>query len=194
MASIERTAYPRFGKRMSAEELRARYELTDQERHFVDTNANRGRQRLTLAVLLKTRQHLGYFPSPKEVPSQIGQYLTGQFGFSTRIRLLSEVNLRTTLHRYRTAVREFLRSKPYGPEDRQRVEQTILKAAEAMSDPADLINAAVEELVKAGIELPAYSTLDRIAGNLRQRVHEEMYARMTDGLNEKSRGASLTGC
>lgn len=187
MASIERTAYPRFGKRMSIEELRARYELTGQERRFVEANANGARQRLTLAVLLKARQQLGYFPSPKEVPGQIVKHLAGQFGFSARIHRLSKANLRTSLHRYRAAVRNFLGSKAYGAEDRQRVEQVILKATETMSDPADLINAAVEELIKTGIELPAYSTLDRLAGNLRQQVHETMYARMTQGLNEEQR-------
>ncbi len=87
MASIERTAYPRLGKRMSAEELRIRYELTEQERRFVGRNASGDRQRLTLAVLLKTRQRLGYFPSLKEVPGQIVKYLSGQLGFSVRTRL-----------------------------------------------------------------------------------------------------------
>jgi hypothetical protein len=189
MASIERTAYPRLGKRMSNEELRARYELTEQERRFVGRNANGDRQRLTLAILLKTRQQLGYFPSLKEVPGQIVKHLSGQLGFSDQIRPISETNLRTTLHRYRAAIRDFLGGKLYGSGDRQRVEQVIRKAAETMSDPADLINAAIEDLVKASIELPAYSTLDRMAGNIRQQVHEEMYARMTGNLNEEQRSA-----
>ena len=45
MASIERTAYPRFNKRMSAEELCARYELTAHEQRFVSMNASGDRQR-----------------------------------------------------------------------------------------------------------------------------------------------------
>lgn len=193
MASIERTAYPRFPKRMSDEELCACYELTAAERHFVSMNASGDRQRLTLAALLKTRQQLAYFPSLKEVPGQIVQYLTGQLGFADPTPLLSETHLRTTLHRYRTAVREFLGSKPYGPEARQRVEEVIRKAAETMSDPADLINTAAADLIKAGIDLPAFSTLDRLAGNLRQQVHEEMYARMTGGLtaNQKNKLETL---
>jgi hypothetical protein len=189
MASIERTAYPRLGKRMSNEELRARYELTERERRFVGRNASGDRQRLTLSVLLKTRQQLGYFPSLKEVPGQIVKYLSGQLGFSDRISLPDHTRLKPALHRYRNAVRKFLETKPYCPEDRQRVEQVIRKAAETMSDPADLINAAVEDLVKAGIELPAYSTLDRLTGNIRQQVHEEMYARMTGNLNEEQKKA-----
>jgi len=50
MASIERTAYPRFPKRMSDEELCACYELSAVERHFVSMNASGDRQRLTLAA------------------------------------------------------------------------------------------------------------------------------------------------
>ena len=54
-----------------------------------------------------------------------------------------------------------------------------------MSDPADLINAAVEELAKASIKLPAFSTLDRLAGHIRQQVHEELYAQMAAGLTSE---------
>jgi TnpA family transposase len=182
MASIERTAYPRFGKRLSAEELRDRYKLSDAERGFVGASANGGRQRLTLAALLKTRQQLGYFPSLTTVPAQIKEYLSGQLGFAGQIALLDHIRLRPTLHRYRQAVRTFLEIRPFRPADRQTLEQAIRKAAETMSDPADLINVAVAELSKAGIELPAYSTLERLVGNLRQQVHAELYVRVTRGL------------
>jgi Domain of unknown function (DUF4158) len=187
MASIERTAYPRFSKRMSAEELCACYELSDAALDFVGANANGDRQRLTLAVLLKTRQQLGYFPSLTEVPAQITEYLSGQLGFAAQISLLDHTRLKPTLHRYRNAVRSFLETKPFRRENRRQIGQAIRKAAETMSDPADLINVAVAELSKAGVDLPAFSTLDRLAGNLRQQVHAEMYARMTGSLTTKQK-------
>jgi hypothetical protein len=56
-----------------------------------------------------------------------------------------------------------------------------------MSDPADLISAAVETLVKANVELPAFSTLDRLVGNLRQEVHETLYQRITGALSHEQR-------
>jgi hypothetical protein len=37
----------------------------------------------------------------------------------------------------------------------------VLDAAETMSDPADLINRAIEALGSAAIDLPGFSTLDR---------------------------------
>lgn len=48
-----------------------------------------------------------------------------------------------------------------------------------MSDPADLINVAVETLTQQGIELPAFSTLDRLVSHLRQQVHEQLYIQIT---------------
>ena len=40
--------------------------------------------------------------------------------------------------------------------------EAIRAAAETKDNPADLINIALEELVKSNCELPGYTTLDRI--------------------------------
>ena len=54
-----------------------------------------------------------------------------------------------------------------------------------MSDPADLINQAVETLQPASIDLPAFSNLDRLVNRLRTDVHARIYnrvlARLTAG-------------
>lgn len=44
----------------------------------------------------------------------------------------------------------------------------IRSAAEVKNNPADLINVALEMLVKASLELPAFSTLDEMAGRIRR--------------------------
>ena len=43
-------------------------------------------------------------------------------------------------------------------------------------NPADLINVALEELVKARYELPGYSTLDRAATTTRTKVNQALFA------------------
>jgi hypothetical protein len=53
MASIERTAYPRFTASLSMQELQTLYAPTDEERDFVTTHAQTGMQQLTLLTLLK---------------------------------------------------------------------------------------------------------------------------------------------
>ena len=49
-------------------------------------------------------------------------------------------------------------------------------------DPADLINRAIEALSKAAIDLPAFSTLERLANHLRARVHTQMYKQVATQL------------
>jgi hypothetical protein len=51
-----------------------------------------------------------------------------------------------SLYRYQAAVRAHLSVTPYGDVAEELVTKTTLEAAETMSDPADLINRAVETL------------------------------------------------
>ena len=47
------------------------------------------------------------------------------------------------------------------------VEQRVTQAASTMSDPADLINVAIEHLIQQRFELPAFQTLDRLVSHVR---------------------------
>ena len=62
MASIERTAYPRFKPLLTASELHSLYCPTDEERDLIAAHARGATQQLTLLTLLKCHQHLGYTP------------------------------------------------------------------------------------------------------------------------------------
>jgi hypothetical protein len=75
MASIDRTAYPRFSYQLSARELDARYGPTDEETTLTLAESLGASARLPFLVMLKTRQQLGYFPLLGEVPEQIVTFL-----------------------------------------------------------------------------------------------------------------------
>ena len=90
MASIDRTAYPHLRPLLSAEELQAGYELTEPEQHFIQQKAKGNQQRLTLTILLKTRQQLGYFPALGEVPDQLIDHLARPWGVERPMALLDE--------------------------------------------------------------------------------------------------------
>jgi Domain of unknown function (DUF4158) len=62
------------------------------------------------------------------------------------------------LYRYQAAVRAHLGVQPYDEAAERLVVDTTMEAAETMSDPADLINRAVEALESAAIDVPAFST------------------------------------
>ena len=183
MTSIDRTAYPRFARRLSEEELKERYDLTPAEGRFLASNARTGSAYLTLAVMLKARQQLGYFPACSEVPDQVRRHLVDRLGLPEETPLLDEVRQKKGLHLCRQRIRARLESVSFAATGRAEIRARVRDAAHIMSDPADLINVAVEVLRKSNTELPAFSTLDRLIGNIRQQVHEEMYARITSDLD-----------
>ena len=51
-------------------------------------------------------------------------------------------------------------------------------AATVMDNPADLINVAIESLVKERYELPAYSSLDRLARRVRTLANQRLFAQV----------------
>lgn len=80
MTAINRTAYPRPGSRFTRDELGARYNLTEADLAFIHASARFGPGRLLLAILLKTRRDLGYFPAPNAVHAGTVAHLAGQLG------------------------------------------------------------------------------------------------------------------
>lgn len=140
-----------------------------------------------MAISLKTRQFLGYFPALEEVPDQIRRHIANELGFDDETVLVDGVARPATVHRYREAIRKHLGSRPFSHGGRDVVIRTVHRAAQVMSDPADLISASVEALVKDGIELPAFSNLDRLISNLRQAIHEEIYQKIDVALSEAQR-------
>lgn len=188
MASIARTAYPRFRGALTDTELHAGFALTEAESAFVRRQARGALGRLVLAVSLKTRQWLGYFPALTEVPEQIQGYLATALGVEKpQVERLDSVVQSKALYRYRQAIREHLGSRPFSHGGREVVIRTVHRVAQVMSDPADLISASVEALIKERIELPAFSHLDRLIGNLRQAIHEEIYRTIDTALSEAQR-------
>ncbi|MGO9357812.1 MAG: Tn3 family transposase [Xanthobacteraceae bacterium] len=175
MTAIDRTAYPRPGARLTREELTARYNLADADLAFIRANARADAGRLMLATLLKTRQDLGYFAMPEEVHPDTVAHLAVQLGLAAPSAWSNETRRTKSVYRYQAATRAHLSVRPYDEMAERLVADTTLKAAESMSDPADLINHAVEALQAAAIDLPAFSTLDRLINSVRAEVHARIY-------------------
>jgi hypothetical protein len=186
MASIDRTAYPRFQSSLTANELQALYRPSDEELRFVAEHARGDAGQLTLLALLKCHQHLGYTPSLTDVPSQIRTYLSQQLHLPADTAL--DVEAEKTLYRYRQLIRAYLGISSYSLGGAETAESLVQQAAYTMSDPADLINVAIEHLVERRFELPAFSTLDRLVGRIRYQVHGHLYDQITRGLTPNDIG------
>jgi len=185
MASIERTAYPHFSQHLSDQELDARFGPTVEEAELVLRQNNSDEERLTFLVMLKSLQQLGYFPLLDEVPEEVVAFLRTALNLPASTGLIDGRIRSHTLSRQRNLIRAQLGVRRYGDGGEIVITPVIRSAALTMSDPADLINLAIETLIKANVELPAFSALDRVVGHLRQEVHATLYQSITADLTRK---------
>src|SRR5581483_60355 len=104
MASIERTAYPRFKRTPTAQNLHALYTPSDEELTFAEKTARSQTSQLSLLVLLKAFQRLGYFPKLDGVPLVIVNHLRSCLSLSEQIEPGYEEP--RTLYRHHQAIRD----------------------------------------------------------------------------------------
>ena len=144
MASIDRTTYPRFKSApFSDDELDKLFRPTDGELDFVRQRFKSDEGCLALMVLLKCHQYLGRLPAIADVPGQVTQFLRNCLAMpdTTPLRTGTWV----VRHRHRIAIHDYLNLRPYSQGGQQAAQAAIRAAANAMSDPADLINAAIDD-------------------------------------------------
>jgi Domain of unknown function (DUF4158) len=174
MASIERTAYPRFGRLVTARELASLCPSED-EVLWARAHARSDRHLLALVLSLTCFQRLGYFPRAGDVPVAVVEHVRRALGLAD-----ATVPSRgsETAKAQRRLVRERL-GVAHDPERARAVASDAIRSAALVKNhPPDLINVALEMLVKASLELPAFSTLDEIAGRIRRKVNTAMFERI----------------
>lgn len=181
MTAIERTAYPRFKQHPTAKELAELYIPTPQEIAFVRTQVSNNNGLLSLLVMLKSFQRLGYFPHPDLVPTPVIRHLRLCLKFPSWVSAIPSLRTR---RRYEQAIRAYLEVKPYNKVAQELAATAVAQAAEVMDHPADLINVVIEELVKERYELPAFSTLDSLVAKVRSIKNTRLFQRVLAGLSD----------
>ncbi|WP_405149178.1 Tn3 family transposase [Sphaerisporangium sp. NBC_01403] len=174
MASIDRTAYPRFKRVVSARELAEAFTPTSDEAEWARPKTTTEQHFLALMVLLKCYQRLGYFPKLAEVPAVVVEHVRGRLELAEAVEAAHESN--RTLWRHRDFVRTRLGVKYTPAKVRKVAEAAIRKAVQSKDNPADLINVALDELVRQSCELPGYTTLDAMTASIRTEVNGGMFA------------------
>lgn len=92
-----------------------------------------------------------------------------------------------TLYRHQQAVREYLQVQPFDESARRAIATIVRQSALVMDNPADLINVAIEELVRLRFELPGFTTLDRLVAHVRSQVNLSLFAQVTARLTSQER-------
>jgi hypothetical protein len=182
MTAIERTAYPQFKTQPSTKELAELYSPTAQEVAFAQAQTKSKRGLLRLLMMLKSFQRLGYFPRSEAVPVAVVNHIRTCLNLSAKVSAIAPERSRYV---YQNIIRSYLGVHSYDQKAQKAMATAVAHAAEVMDHPADLINVAIEELVKERYELPAFSTLDRLVRRIRTATHTRLFHRLSEAMTAK---------
>lgn len=141
MASIDRTAYPRFKRVVSGRELAESFTPSAEELAGARTRTQSDQHFLTLLVWLKSYQRLGYFPKLADVPDAVAGHVSVAAGLGAD-SVVAEHDSQRTAKWHRQQIREYL-GVVYAPARVRAVAAAAIRAAPQTKDnPADLINVA----------------------------------------------------
>ena len=161
------------------------YTPTQDELDFANSMARKEQHRFCLLLLLKAFQRLGYFPEVENIPLTIVQHVRIASGICNEVSpVYSDLK---TQYRHHQAIRQQLGVSAWSDDGLRLVSEAMTKAAGVMNNPADLINVAIEELVRQRIELPAFSTLDRHSRRIRTLVNSRIFETVLKRLSELER-------
>ncbi|MGQ0775574.1 MAG: DUF4158 domain-containing protein [Pseudonocardiales bacterium] len=185
MASIDRTAYPRFKRVVSVRELAEAFTPVADEVEWARGRSQGEPNFLALVVLLKCYQRLGYFPKLADVPVVVVSHVRTALGLADDVAAVHESD--RTLWRHRDYVRDRLNVVYRPAEARAIAEKAIRKAVTTKDNPADLINVALEELVRARRELPGFTTLDKMVSAIRTETNTQLFGLVATRLDAADR-------
>jgi hypothetical protein len=167
VTSIERTAYPRFKRLLSARELHVFFTPQPDEVAWARSAAGPDEHVLALVVWLKCFGRLGYFPALETVPAAVVDHVRRDLGLAEDVAGTAERHRDLVRRRFGVVL------DPAGA--RKVAADAIREATRARNHPPDLINIALERLVEGSFELPAFSTLDKMASRIRSEINAEIF-------------------
>ncbi|NJR52876.1 MAG: DUF4158 domain-containing protein [Leptolyngbyaceae cyanobacterium CSU_1_3] len=188
MPTVQETAYPRLRNNVTSKELAAIYTPTPEELALAQQFTTSGSAtRLGFLILLKTFQRLGYGISIQAVPLSITQHIAAVSHLSSVQGDLDSYDDSATRKRHLVLIRDYLQLHPYRQAATAVMLEALRQAALTKQDLADLINVAIEELVRQRFELPAFSTLKRAAQSVRAQIMATFHQQVNGSLTPESR-------
>jgi Domain of unknown function (DUF4158) len=186
VSSVQDTAYPRFKSNITPQELSAIYTPTPEEQILAQRVTKGNVLNLGFLTLLKSFQRLGYSIPISAVPPAIIQHIAGIIGTSASVQELADYDNSGTRRRHIAIIRDYLKIQPYDESAQQAIVSAMETAVQTKHDLVDLINIALEELVRQRFELPGFSTIERMARSVRTRVTSTLYQKVATSLNREA--------
>ena len=174
MPVIADSAYPRLTSSPSNAELDA-FTPSEDESSFAMRRTRQPGPRLALLIYLKTFQRLGYFVQIADVPEVIVTHIAQAAKLTSVAAGAADYDDTTYRIRLMQMVRECAGVSGYDHTARRIAVRAVMEAAATRDDVADLVNVAIEELIRQRYELPSFGTLLKIARTSRAFVNRGYY-------------------
>src|SRR5699024_5901887 len=136
-----------------------------------------------VVLALKCHQKLARFPSAGEVPDEVVDHVRRHLDLDEAVEPEHGSGRTAKWHRKQIRAR---RGVTYDPSRARKIAaEAIREAARSRNYPPDLINAALDRLVEASVELLGFTTLDDMATRIRGEVNAEIFAQVNDRMGEE---------
>lgn len=187
MASIERTAYPRFSRPLTVVELQCLFSPTPEELDWAQNGNRRAAQNLALIVQLKCFQYLHHFLPVDRIPREIVEHICGCMGLRPQSSITYPARHRS-LYRHQEAIRKHLGVKPFLRARAHATAGRIAREASSIVNTRnDVINILISELIRVGYELPSFSTLLKVAEKEHEAAERALYEAIDKRLKPEQR-------
>lgn len=178
MPGIYETVYPRMKNNITKKELEEIYTPNNKE-ILLAQSLSRGNSVFCFILMLKSFQRLGYFTPLDKVPIQIINYISKGMKVNISKDELIKYYKSGTKNRHVQVIRNYLKVKQFDSTAIKLISESIHKYSKIKEEPIDLINIAIEELIRNRFELPAFKTLERAVERIlklsQQQYFEEVF-------------------
>lgn len=187
MVAVYQTAYPRLKKSFSQKDLEEFYTPNKDEETFAQSICKRSSTSYWgLLLQLKMVQRLGRFVTSKQIPRSIKLHVKTRVNSSKKISELNSYFQSGTKDRHIKKIRNFLKLQPYIVDKTDPILLNwSLDAAKTKQDLADIINVALERLIKDRYELPTFYHIERICKTARSKINNDCYDLLVSYLTDE---------
>ena len=180
------TAYPRIECLVSdSDDL---YIPKPDETRFAEKHFSGHMSRVFCLILLKSFQRLGYFPGSSEIPQALVEHICECTDLPVPSpKELDHQDRSGGRQRTRIAILAHLGVKAFSQEANALIRSVMEREVEVKDDLVDLINVAIEELIRNRYELPGFSTLLELAQKVRASWNGRFFSRVATGLSDEEK-------
>jgi hypothetical protein len=179
MPPTPRTAYPSLERQIRTFDLDELFTPAADDIKWAKQIIKGERWLLSLVVLFKCTEALGYFPVLEQIPGAIVDHIRAYLSTSKAVDndaslQILRLSKATLYERYQPEIRARLGLHLFTSIHKENLQHYLVDATQTQHSTIDLINAAVEWLFRERVELPAFVTLRRICSKVNNAKHESI--------------------